>query len=230
MVKIVQSKSRATAEKKAAQVIAAALRRIVKKKGRAVLAVPGGRSVSEVFRLLSAARVDWSKVHIFMVDERLVPLGHKDSNFNLVEENLLLEFLKKRKVHLENIHPFLFRKKAADFGLGEYARELKRVGGGYDVVLLSSGEDGHVGALYPKHASVRSKAKYFLSMKDSPKPPSLRMTMSKQLLLDSDTAVVLFFGEGKRVAFEKFLDEDLGVADCPAKIVSSVKNGFVFRA
>lgn len=219
--------SRKRCEEEATKVIASSLRSVIRRKGSAVLAVPGGRSVSRVFKLLSSAKVNWSKVHIFMVDERLVKLGHKNSNFNIVEGGLLIGFLKHYKIHLENIHPFMLTK-GKDYGLAKYTKELKNVGGNFDVVLLSSGEDGHIGALYPNHASVRSNAKYFISMTNSPKLPRKRMTMSRNLLLGADTAVVLFFGKGKKKALKKFLDLELGPEDCPAKLIYAVKKSFAF--
>jgi len=70
----------------------------------------------------------------------------------------------------------------------------------FDLILISSGEDGHVAALFPNHHSVRKQAEYFLTMNDSPKPPPERMTASLSLLKRSTIALVLFYGEGKKDA------------------------------
>ena len=45
-----------------------------------VLGLVGGRSVSGVYKKLARESVNWKNVHMFMVDERFVPLFSKESN------------------------------------------------------------------------------------------------------------------------------------------------------
>ena len=92
---------------------------------------------------------------------------------------------------------------------------------------MSSGEDGHVAALYPNHHSIRNDSDFFLSMRDSPKPPKDRMTMSRKLLTKSKIVILLFFGEIKEDAYRKFLDGNIDVDSCPAKLVLSIKDSYV---
>ena len=90
-------------EAKAAELLGSILGAAVTERGRAIVAVPGGRSVGPVLQGLDAEPVDWSRVHVFMVDERLVPAGHPDSNFGLVSA-VLGPF-----VPAGNLHPFVRR-------------------------------------------------------------------------------------------------------------------------
>lgn len=140
-------------------------------------AMPGGRSVSGIFRALSN-RYDlpWGKIHFFIVDERLVPLDDIESNYRSLEENLIDGPLKKGYISRENIHPFIFKPDKDDNGSGDYGRELKRFGGYFDIMLLSSGEDGHIAGIYPSHHSIKNNYKYFFTMDDYPKPPKERMS------------------------------------------------------
>ncbi len=206
-------------EKKASKIIKDSILSLLNKKDKVVFAVPGGRSVSGIFKLLIKEDIPWQKVHIFMVDERLVPLEDSESNFKLAKEL----FLDKISVPKESIHPFI-----VDKGIKEYEGELKVVGGAYDIVLLSAGEDGHVGALYPNHRSIESESEYFLVMNDSPKPPPNRMTLSKKLLLRSKVVLIMFLGKGKRGAFEKFMDKGTDPIACPAKLVQSINESYAF--
>lgn len=208
-------------ELKAADIIASSISELIKKNGRVVLAVPGGRSVSGIFQILSEQDIDWSKVHLFMVDERLVPLSHPESNYNLVKDafgDLLSEGLMDSK----NLHPFIMDESKSDFGISNYSNILNSLGGHYDIILLSSGEDGHVGALFPDHHSVKDDSEMFLIMDDSPKPPPNRMTSSRNLILKSNKAVVVFFGEAKRKALEKFYDDSIKEESCPVKYLAKV--------
>ncbi len=216
-------------EKKAAELIRDSVFRVLRSKKCAILAVPGGRSVSGIFRHLMKDRfMPWDDVHLFMVDERLVPVTHEKSNFRLAKETFLQYLVDEGRLPKENLHPFVMDNFKSDFGAEKYAEELKGCGGVYDIVLLSSGEDGHVGALYPDHHSVRDESEFFIVMHDSPKPPKDRMSMSRSLLLRAETALLLFFGEAKREAFEKFGRDADDYEACPARLVHKIKNGYVF--
>jgi 6-phosphogluconolactonase len=65
-------------------------------------------------------------------------------------------------------------------------------------------------------------------MDDSPKPPPERMTSSQSLMQTAEEAVLLFVGETKRKAFEKFNDATCPAAACLAKLVLGVKDATVF--
>jgi 6-phosphogluconolactonase len=189
---------------------------------RVNLAVPGGRSAARIFRALREEPLDWGRVHFFMVDERLVPIGHPDSNFKLFQEGFVAPLVAAGRFPAANAHPFLFDPAAADRGAKRYEETLARYGLRFDVVLLSAGEDGHIGALYPRHPSIEDRHQGFLVMDDSPKPPPERMSSSLSLLQTASAAVLLFAGEGKREAYRRFNDEKLAVADCPAKLLLAV--------
>lgn len=70
------------------------------------------------------------------------------------------------------IHQFVTDIQSKDFGIQNYEEKLKKYGRAFDIVLLSSGEDGHIAALFPRHHSVRSDADFFLKMHHLPNPPS----------------------------------------------------------
>ena len=193
-------------EEKAAWIIADAVQDLLEEQERVVLAVPGGRSVSGIFSRLPDESVDWERVHLFMVDERLVPLDDPQSNFLLVMEHLA------QAIPEGNVHPFRVER-----GAQSYEEELEELGGSFDIVLASSGEDGHIAGLYPHHHSVSDEG-VFITMDDSPKPPPERMSSSRKLLLRSKVGVVLFFGEAKGEALRRF-EEDGPLEECPARIV-----------
>lgn len=214
--------SRYELESKAAKIISDSIFKLLETKDQVVLAIPGGRSVCAVFESLKKEDLPWDKVHVFMVDERMVPLDDSQSNFKLVSDCFLSELSKQNKLPKENVHPFRVEQ-----GIAAYEKELKSLGGAYDIVLLSAGEDGHMGGLFPNHDSLKDDAEYFVEFHNSPKPPPGRMSMSRKLLLKTQIAVLLFFGEGKREAFKKFSDQTVDYAACPVKLVSSIKESFV---
>lgn len=208
-------------EKKAAETLAGAVRRSISERNRAVVAVPGGRSVGAVLEKLASEPIDWSLVHFFMVDERLVEAGHPESNFELVRT--CLEPFVPRK----NLHPFPLAHADHDTARLTYNQELERHGGRFDVVLLSSGEDGHIASLFPRHETILSEEPMFLLTDSAPKPPPARMSASKRLIALSQTGIILFFGKDKKDALRMFVDESISMSRCPAKIINNLSHSHV---
>tara|TARA_Y100000310_G_scaffold50135_1_gene46233 strand:- start:309 stop:1001 length:693 start_codon:yes stop_codon:yes gene_type:complete len=226
MPKLIKT-SKSEVAPKVVSILKKSIKDLSKNKDYITLAIPGGRSVIPIFKLLKQdKRISWKKINIFMVDERLVPINHKDSNFKLAKNLFLDHLLKSGRLPEENVHPFIL-KKEKDQGIKFYEKDLKRYKSRYDIILLSSGEDGHIGALYPNHNSITNNAKYFITMKNSPKPPKNRMSMSKNLLLRSKVVILLFTGNAKKQAYEKFLDNNIKIIDCPCKLIQKVPRSYV---
>ena len=226
MTELIKGK-RSELEKKTAKIIKDAIDDVLEEKRFVVLALPGGKNVSKIFESLADEQIPWTKVHIFLVDDRLVPFSNQKSNSKLVQDYLTDDIIAKGLLPTENFHPFIFDKTQDDYGMKDYTRELQRYGGEYDIVLLSSGKDGHVGSLFPHNAAFESKSEFFVEIEDAPHPPESRITMARKLFLKSRIAVVLFFGAEKREAFERFNDNAVDVRACPAKLVQAIEKSYV---
>lgn len=228
MATIVRDADTARLLEAAAKRLGARLEETLEVRERAVLAVPGGRSVARIFDFLLGTGLDWGRIHLFAVDERLVLPADPDFNFAIAEEHLVAPLVASGRMPRENAHPFVFAPASPDLGVARYERELEALGGRFDVVLLSAGEDGHVAALFPGHPSIGNPRHGFLTMDDSPKPPPGRMTSSASLIRASGSAVLLFVGEAKREALERFEDDAIPVSGCPAKLVLELGDATVF--
>ena len=192
------------------------------------MALCGGRSTAAICEYLIKENIEWGKVHIFLVDERMVELEDEDANYGILEEHLVLPLVLEGKLDRHNVHPFAYLKDEDDFGIGDYQAELQQIKSQFDIVLLSSGEDGHVAALYPNHHTVLNQEQFFFAFDDSPKPPAFRMTSSRKLILASKYAFLVMSGESKLAALRNFLDESISLEGCPAKIVNYIPSGGVF--
>jgi len=172
--------------------------------------------------LANETNIPWEKVHIFMADERIVRPTHKDSNYRLAYHTFLKTLIASGKLPKKNAHPFT-PQKSKDKGSNNYYSELKKFGGEPDILILGVGEDGHVGALFPNHHSIKNNAKGYIIMDDSPKSPHDRITMSRKIMLAANTTLLLFIGTQKRKAYKKFLAGDK-VSECPARLAKKIKN------
>ena len=206
---------------KTSQLIKDLILEISKIKEHVVIGFVGGRSVLPLLEYLQDEPVNWEKVHVFMIDERLVPITHDLSNFKLINQGFS-SFLPS-----ENMHPFIFQENKLDFGIKEYEKEIMKYGGSYDIVVLSSGEDGHIGSLFPNHPSIYDESEFYVLVKDAPKMPRMRMSVSKNFLLKSSIGILLFNGETKKKAYKNFLDIHVKVDECPAKLISNFSEAYV---
>ncbi|MCE2946046.1 MAG: 6-phosphogluconolactonase [Betaproteobacteria bacterium] len=196
-------------------------RRLQSGAGPVVFAACGGRSVDGILAALPGqAGVPWERVHVFLVDERVVPAGHADSNLRQLHAGLVAPLASAGLLPAGNLHAFAFPQHpsvAAEAAAVESCnRALRALGGRFDAVLLSAGEDGHVAALFPGHRSFDDPAQGYIRFDDSPKPPASRVSASRALLLRSRAAALVFAGESKRAALAGFIacgrpDPDAGL-------------------
>lgn len=236
-------------EKKAADLIAEKIAGL----DSVVLGLVGGSSVAGVYKRLFDVGVPcvWSKVHIFMIDERCVPVTSEESNFRGIYEEFLRKLISSGKLPEENVHAFHFEEIHEESCVIKYSEELSSVSRGndlsngnglskpendvkslpgqkFDIVILSAGEDGHVGSLFPNHKSIKDESEGYITVDEAPKAPSLRISASRKLLEKSDMGILLFFGEQKRKAFENFTNDKLSVIECPAKLTMKMGKVYVF--
>lgn len=221
--------NRSEMEKKAADLIAGKIAGL----DSVTLGLVGGSSVAGVYKKLFESDLDWSKVHIFMVDERCVPTTNEESNFRGIYEGFLRALIAAGKLPEENVHAFHFDEIHDESCVVKYFESLSHPalavepsGQKFDIVILSAGEDGHVGSLFPNHKSIKDESEGYITVDEAPKAPRLRVSASRKLLEKSDMGVLLFFGEQKRKAFQNFTDDKLSVIECPAKL--TMKMGEVY--
>ena len=54
------------------------------------------------------------------------------------------------------------------------------------------------------------------------------MTSSRKFLQKAPAGFAFFIGKSKRDAYKNYLDSNLSVFECPAKIIDEIKEGYVF--
>ena len=220
-------------EHAAAETIAASLRRAQQQRQRVSLALPGGRSVGGVLRCLLEQDIAWQHVVVLPADERCLPQGHSERNWQIVQSELLQQLIDRGALPAQNCHPFIYLPHLPDWGLADFGRslDLPRTRDDtalIDVVVLGAGEDGHIASLFPGSPLLHSTDGDFLQVADSPKPPPRRITLSPAMIRSCGAAVVLFFGETKRGAARAFADHSVPVHACPAKLVHAVEHAWAF--
>ena len=208
----------------AARWMATALRDSANTKERVIFALPGGRSIAGPLAALANENIDWKSIEIFFVDERHLPAGSTNRNDAAVGEYLTLELVKRGKLRDAQIHRIPHLPGRPDESAKVYWNELQRFGGTVDVALFGAGEDGHIASLFPDRNELAADGPDVLAVRNSPKPPPERISMSPGLIASIPTVCVLFIGSPKRDAFDRFRDEHTPVTSCPAKLTSRAEN------
>ncbi len=169
--------------------ITTALAAGISQRGRATLVVPGGSSPAHIFLALRNSEhdkyVDWTKVTITLVDERLVPDNHDDSNCRLIRTQLL-----QGPVAAAKFLPLTCTTQVS---------EIERP---FDVMLLGMGQDGHFASLFPpmvNDAAMDVDTKpAIVQTKPQGSPLCRRISMNLPMILQSRLVLLLVSGADKR--------------------------------
>lgn len=127
-----------------AEAVAAQLRHAIATRGRALLAVSGGKSPIALFEHLRQQPLDWPSVTVLLADERCVPHTHPDSNTALVRQHLLQD-----GAAAATFVTFFDALDAIDTLATAANQRLASLHWPLDVAVLGMGEDGHTASLFP---------------------------------------------------------------------------------
>ncbi len=174
------------------------LERALRERGQAVLAVSGGRSPIPLFARLRELELDWSRVTLTLVDERLVPVGHPDSNEGLVREHLLQGRAAKARLLGLATDPAL--------DLGECLRRAAQAIPRVDLALLGMGDDGHTASLFAGAPGIQAaldpdNPQRYVGVLP-PAAPHARISMSLSALLQCPNLLLSIAGAAKRRVFD----------------------------
>jgi 6-phosphogluconolactonase len=160
--------------------------------GRAALTLTAGSIMESIWHRIAESpdrdAVDWSRVDVFWGDERFVPAGSADRNDGPANKIL---FDREPFSHARR-----FPMPASDgiFGddldaaVADYIAQLRHARRAddsnaqeipsFDVILLGVGPDGHCASLFPEHPGLLDESGPVIGVRNSPKPPPTRLSLS----------------------------------------------------
>jgi 6-phosphogluconolactonase len=127
--------------------VAGVLSQAIAMRGRAFLALSGGKSPLLFWRSLFDQPLDWSAVTIVPVDERWVTLNHVDSNEGIIRQ-MLAQGLAAKSRWISLYVPGLDSAQQAQAQVEQ--RLLQELPESLDLVVLGLGEDGHTASWFPQ--------------------------------------------------------------------------------
>jgi 6-phosphogluconolactonase len=184
-------------------------------RGRARMALSGGRTPARLYQMLAESplreRIEWTRVDVMFADERGVGAADPDSNCRLVRETLI--------GGLPAPGPVVTRMRAdaedVDEAVAEYELAMEAA---LDLLVLGMGPDGHTASLFPGSPLVLDRERRAAMVYDSPKPPPRRMTILPRVIAEARTVMMLVTGEEKARMVERALAEETEPLTCPAAL------------
>ncbi|WP_227981853.1 6-phosphogluconolactonase [Nocardia spumae] len=193
------------------ELVAAAAARFVEivtaaqaERGSASVVLTGGGTGIGLLELVrkSPGAIDFGTLDVFWGDERFVPAGDAERN-ELQARRALLDHV---PVDPARVHPVATSdgeypdpvEAAAEYSTALHAHLAEH--GAFDLHLLGMGGEGHVNSLFPHTAAVAEEHELVVAVTDSPKPPSVRVTLTLPAVAQARHVVLVVGGAAKAEA------------------------------
>ena len=165
------------------------------------LFLAGGSSPRLLHKLLAkneqSPSIDWSKVHLFWGDERVVAKEHKESNFGIACQDLVDEIA----IPQDNVFPMVLARESGEEAAARYEKLLQDHLSHYsffDLVILGVGTDGHTASLFPGTEALEVKGQ-LVTTGYAPESASIRerVTLTYEAFMKAQNVYFLVAGKGK---------------------------------
>jgi 6-phosphogluconolactonase len=203
------------------------LEQAIASRGSASLAISGGSSPRIMFEIFGRRAFAWDRVHLFWVDERVVPPTDSQSNFKLAADT----WLRPAKFPKANIHrvetelgPEGAAKRYEDeirhhFGLDDRTSPNYGELPSFDVIHRGMGPDGHTASLFPGEPLIQDVTGIAASVWVE-KMQQHRVTLLRGVLEAAHHTVMLVTGADKAAVLTNVLKGDFDPSQFPAQIAS----------
>jgi 6-phosphogluconolactonase len=183
-------------------------------RGWASVVLTGGRTGTAVMAHLNASpardAIDWQRIDLYWGDERFLPAGDPERNETQAREALLDHIpVPAQRVHVVEPSGGRFGDDP-DAAAAAYAEVLAAAADGsgvpaFDVCMLGVGEEGHTASMFPDSPAVHETARMVVAVRNSPKPPPTRISLTLPAIRRSAEVWLMTTGAAKADAVAKAL-------------------------
>lgn len=149
------------------------------------VAISGGAITTSLLPSLLPCvdQVDWSRVRVWLVDERYVPAGDKNRNDDQAWDGFLYAASGVEFVRMPSADTSAPGAGSLDDATAAFADTWRSLMGdrSFDIALIGMGPDGHICSLFPGRVDM-DEASPILAIRNSPKPPPERITVSMPIM------------------------------------------------
>ncbi len=181
---------------------------LVEEFGEANVVLTGGTMgeavLEAVRRSPDCGRVPWGRVNIWWGDERWLPAGDPERNETLARRALLDHV----PVDPARVHAMPASDDGLDLDRAAELYEAEIAGAApshlslppFDIVFLGVGPDGHIASLFPNAAGVRERDRLVIPVRNSPKPPPERLSLTLPVINSAARVWMVLAGADKASA------------------------------
>lgn len=181
----------------------------IREKGFCAVALSGGNTPALLYEAIAHENtIDWSAIHIFLADERLVPIESPMSNYKMIDEHLI----QPGKIPPSHVHPVDITE-SAELSAKEYETEILdyfqlKKGGipAFDIILLGLGNDGHTASLFPGESLQHDDAQHIVTSASG--GGMERVTLTLGVLNNASHVFFLVTGKEKAAVVSKVIDNN----------------------
>jgi 6-phosphogluconolactonase len=221
----------------------------IAKRGRFIVALSGGSTPKKLYSLLAEepfrSQIEWSKIHFFFGDERLVLPDDDQSNYRMVNEALF----SKIEIPQANIHRFM-TEEAAEFMTrddpgGDLGRldNLRNVAAEaalkleneirdvfqikpaefprFDLIFLGMGVDGHTASLFPETEALKENTRIAVE-NYVPGFETFRLTFTFPTINHARNIIFLIAGKDKAETLREVLNGRFQPEKLPSQMIKPV--------
>jgi 6-phosphogluconolactonase len=176
------------------------------------LALSGEESLIPIYQKLSESRqIPWSRVILFLADERYAPLNSKESSHHRISESLADRVKNLRKFYSYNT------KEPLETLVHWYDQTLRLQGSPlFDLVILGLGADGCVANLFANDNALHEKRRLVAQTRSLDQNGFESMTLTFPALLDSRKIMVAAKGKGQSEIVDRWLSGQAKLDELPA--------------
>lgn len=183
-------------------------------------ALSGGSTPKLLFQLLAEEyrdKVDWSRLHFFWGDDRMVPYDDPESNYGEAKK-LLFDHV---PVVEEQIHPVpteLEAEEAARTYAATISELLPQNSDGlpiFDINMLGMGTDGHTASIFPDSMNLLTDER-ICAVAKHPESGQLRVTLTGPVINASDEVAFLITGSSKTLRVAQIVNREQQATSFPA--------------
>ena len=194
---------------RAAEFVVEAAARAIGERGQFTFAISGGSTPRRMLEVLAERDdIEWNRVYLFQVDERIAPDGEPDRNATMLSETLLSDEMLGAS-ELGGVFLMPVTDDDLEAAASAYAETMDRVTGSpivFDLIQLGLGDDGHTASLIPGDPILELTDRA-VGLSDTYRGRR-RMSMTWPVLDRAKELLWVVAGESKRVALESYLDND----------------------
>lgn len=197
------------------------IEKVLKNNDRFTIVLSGGTTPKKLYRLLSSeeyrAKIEWSRLHFFIGDERFVPFTSERNNGKMIIESLLsLVPVKKEQIHL------MRTDCAPETAAAEYEKILHQYfpneNHTFDLVLLGLGGNAHTLSLFPEYPVVFEKSKWVQAFYLE-EEKIYRITLTAPVVNAAGCVAFIVSGSEKMAALYNVFTKEHNPALYPAQII-----------